>query len=211
MAKTKKNYMHKQYTFLALGDSYTVGEGVLLHRSFPYQTVQALRRSGYDASAPEILAQTGWTTEELATGVQEYAFLPKYDFVTLLIGVNNQYRDQDIVLYKQQFESLLKKSLELTSGKKDHVFVLSIPDYSITPFVREKDKAKISKEIDEYNKLNKAVSIQYKTAYLDVAEDFREAKDSPILLASDGLHPSEVMYARWAKRLAEAFEKLLKK
>lgn len=203
--------MHKQYTYLALGDSYTIGEAVSLYKSFPYQTVQALRRNNYDVAAPEILAQTGWTTDELTTGVQEYSFAAKYDLVTLLIGVNNQYRGQDIVLYKEQFEPLLKKSVDLAGGKKDHVFVISIPDYSITPFAQSKDTVKISKEVDQYNKLNKAISIQYKTAYFDVAEDFCEAKDSPILLAPDGLHPSEVMYARWAKKLADAFGKLLKK
>lgn len=203
--------MQKQYTYLALGDSYTIGEAIPLTKSFPYQTVQLLRQGSYDIAAPEIIAQTGWTTDELQSAMQNYLFPPKYDFVTLLIGVNNQYRGQEIILYKEQFETLLKKSIDLAGGKKDHVFVLSIPDYSLTPFAQLKEPEKRSKEIDEYNKLSKAISIQYKVLYIDVTEGFREAKEREELIASDGLHPSEKEYSNWAKKLADAFGKLLKK
>lgn len=203
--------MQKQYTLLALGDSYTIGEAVLLQESFPYQSVQLLRKSGYNFAAPEIIARTGWTTEELTSALTNYIFSAKYDFVTLLIGVNNQYRGQDIILYKEQFEGLLKKTLELAGGKKEHVFVLSIPDYSVTPFAASKNAEAISKEIDEYNKLNKAICIQYKIPYIEITSGSREAGSKEGMIAGDGLHPSASEYARWAKKLAGPIEKLLKK
>lgn len=203
--------MQKRYTYLALGDSYTIGEGIPMHKNFPYQTVQLLRKDGYDFAAPEIVAQTGWTTDELQNGIQGYLLESKYDFVTLLIGVNNQYRGQQIILYKEQFEALLKKCLDLVGGKKEHAFVISIPDYSITPYAQTKEPGKISKEIDEYNKLSKAICIQYKVHYIDISEDYREAEKAKDLLATDGLHPSEKEYAKWAKKLAGTFKKLLKK
>lgn len=203
--------MHRHYTYLALGDSYTIGEAIPLLQSFPYQTVQLLRKAGYDFSAPEIIAKTGWTTEELQASMTNYAFSSKYDLVTLLIGVNNQYRGQPIILYKQQFEALLNKGLELSGGKKDHLFVLSIPDYSLTPYSADKDREAISKEIDEYNKLKMAICLQYKVPFLDITEDFKVAKNKEVLIAEDGLHPSSKEYTRWAKKLSDAFKKLLKK
>ena len=203
--------MQRHYTLLSLGDSYTIGEAISLQKSFPYQTVQLLRKSGFDFSAPEIIAKTGWTTEELQVCIADYTFSPQYDFVSLLIGVNNQYRKQDIILYKEQFESLLNKGQELTGGKKDHLIVLSIPDYSVTPFALEEDKATICKEINEYNKLSKALSIQYKIPYLDITEDSREARENPKLIAGDGLHPSAKEYTKWAKKLSEMIGKSIKK
>jgi hypothetical protein len=131
--------MHSTYTYLALGDSYTIGESVLIQKSFPYQTVQLLRRQGYHFSAPEIVAKTGWTTDELEEGIKDHEFLAKYDFVSLLIGVNNQYRGRDVMLYKMEFEELLKKALSFVHNKSSHVIVVSIPDYSVTPFAQSKD------------------------------------------------------------------------
>jgi lysophospholipase L1-like esterase len=203
--------MQRHYTLLALGDSYTIGEAIPLHQSFPYQAVQLLRKKGYNFSAPEIIAKTGWTTEELQAAMEDHLFSSRYDFVTLLIGVNNQYRGQQIIHYKEQFETLLNKSLELTGDKKDHLFVLSIPDYSHTPFAAGKNKGAISKEIDEYNKLNKAICIQYRVPYIDTNNVFGIAGNKEVLIAEDGLHPSAAAYAGWAKKLAEAIEKLVKK
>jgi lysophospholipase L1-like esterase len=203
--------MQKQYTYLALGDSYTIGEAVLLQQSFPYQVVQLFRQQGFSVAAPEIVAKTGWTTEELLAGMADYVFSPKYNFVSLLIGVNNQYRGQQIILYKQQFELLLKRCIQLAGGKKDHVFVLTIPDYSVTPFAKDLDMEKISKEIDEYNNLIKALCIQYKVCCIDNTEGKRLAKEQPELLAEDGLHPSPKEYTAWAERLSETVMKLFKK
>ena len=128
------------YSLLALGDSYSIGEGVMLHQNFPYQTVQILRTMGYEFHAPEIIAKTGWTTDELEEGMKGYRFLSRYDFVTLLIGVNNQYRGADIIPYKEQLEELLKKAITMANGKKEHVIMLSIPDYSVTPFADSMDR-----------------------------------------------------------------------
>ncbi len=202
--------MHKPYTYLALGDSYTIGEDVLLQESFPYQIVQMLRKEGYDMAAPEIIAKTGWTSEELQAGIAGYTFSARYDFVSLLIGVNNQYRQLDLIFYKQQFEALLIKAVELAGDKRDHVVVLSIPDYGVTPFAKEKDTVKISKEIDEYNNLGKALCIQYKIPYVDITESARATSDAASI-AEDGLHPSAKEYAEWAGKLAEMFGNLMKK
>ena len=199
------------YTYLALGDSYTIGEMVPLLKSFPYQATCLLRKDGFIITAPEIIAKTGWTTDELDEAIKQYQFLPKYDFVTLLIGVNNQYRGRDIIEYKEQFEGLLKKAIAFADGKQEHVIVLSIPDYGVTPFAAGKNAEKISKEIDEYNTLNKAISIQYKVHYLEITESTRKAKTNPALVAADGLHPSEKEYAKWAKKLVELMKNKIKK
>lgn len=203
--------MHHPYTYLALGDSYTIGEGILLHKSFPYQTVSLLRKEGYDFAAPEIIAKTGWTTDELEAGIISHRFLSKYDYVSLLIGVNNQYRGRNIMEYKEQFEHLLKKSIQLANGKPDRVLVLSIPDYGATPFGQSLNSEKVSKEIDEYNTLNKALSIQYKVHYIEITEGSRKAKTNAALVTHDGLHPSAKEYAKWSKKLAEIMHAGVKK
>jgi len=203
--------MHHTYTYLALGDSYTIGEGISLTKSFPYQAVALLRKDVYDLSAPEIIAKTGWTSDELEEGINSHILSAKYDIVTLLIGVNNQYRGRDIAEFKQQFENLLNRSIELANGKKDHVFVISIPDYGVTPFAKIMDSEKITKEIDEYNNLQKAIAIQYKVHYIDITEGSRKAKTNLSLVANDGLHPSEKEYAKWAKKLVAGMKLLLKK
>lgn len=201
----------RSYSLLALGDSYTIGEAVPLHKNFPYQAIQLLRKKGLDFLAPEIIAKTGWTSEELKASIKNYKFLERYDFVTLLIGVNNQYRGVDIIEYKEEFEYLLKKAISLAHGKTSHVFVISIPDYSITPFAKDKNVRKISKEVDEYNTLSKAISIQYKVNFIDITRESRKAKTNSTLLAHDGLHPSPKEYSKWAKKLAEGILKLVKK
>ena len=198
------------YSYLALGDSYTIGETISLNKSFPYQVVQLLRKKGYNFHAPEIIAKTGWTTDELQEAIAGNALLSKYDFVSLLIGVNNQYRGRDAIEYKEQFEEILKKAIELTNGKKDHVIILSIPDYGVTPHVRSTDKEKVSKEIEVFNGINKALSIQYKVQYLDITACSKEAKTNADLIAQDGLHPSEKQYRTWAEKLADLITAHLK-
>lgn len=196
-----KDTMH-HYTYLALGDSYTIGESVLLQKSFPYQVTQLLRKGGFSFNAPEIIAKTGWTTDELDAAMKDYQFESKYDFVSLLIGVNNQYRGRDTIEYKQQFEELLKKAIGLANGKKNHVLVVSIPDYSVTPFSAGADKEKISREVDIFNSINKALSIQYKVQYVDITPGSRLAATQPGLVAEDGLHPTALEYANWAKEVS---------
>lgn len=198
------------YSYLALGDSYTIGETLPLHKSFPYQLVQLLRGREYGFYAPEVIAKTGWTTDELQEAMSVSVLLSKYDFITLLIGVNNQYRGRDAIEYKEQFEEILKKAIGLANGKKDRVIVMSIPDYSITPYADTMDRERISKEIEVFNGINKALSIQYKTRYLDITTDSREAKNNTDLIAQDGLHPSEKQYSKWAEKLAELITAQLK-
>lgn len=198
------------YNYLALGDSYTIGEGVSLTKSFPYQVVQLLRSKEFNFGAPEIIAKTGWTTDELQDAISKIKLLSKYDFVSLLIGVNNQYRGRDALEYKEQFEELLKKAIELANGKKEHVLIVSIPDYSVTPYANSTDTEKISKEIEVFNGINKALSIQYKVQYVDITETSRNTKNDPTLTTSDGLHPSEKEYAKWAEKIVEVISSQLK-
>jgi lysophospholipase L1-like esterase len=198
------------YNYLALGDSYTIGEAVSLTESFPYQVVQLLRSKEYNFNAAEIIAKTGWTTDELLDAINKSTLLSKYDFVTLLIGVNNQYRGRDALEYKEQFEELLKKAIELANGKKEHVIIVSIPDYSVTPYANSMDTEKISKEVEVFNSINRALSIQYKVQYVDITETSRNAKSDPALITSDGLHPSGKEYAKWAEKIIETMSSQLK-
>jgi lysophospholipase L1-like esterase len=202
--------MQQTYNYLALGDSYTIGESVNLYESFPYQLVQLLRRSGITIAAPEVIAKTGWTTDELQAAMQSYRFLNKYDLVTLLIGVNNQYRGRDAVQYKMELEDLLIRAIELANDKPSHVIVVSIPDYGATPFAAQMDRDKISSEIDIFNNINKALSIQYKTHYADITPGSKKAISEPGLVASDQLHPSEKEYGIWAEKIAKMGTSLLK-
>lgn len=195
--------MEKVLTYLALGDSYSIGESVLLYQSFPYQVVQLLRKKGLNFSAPEIIARTGWTTDELSAGIGACRFLPQYNYITLLIGVNNQYRGRTVEEYKVEFETLLKQALQFGEGKKERVIVLSIPDYSVTPFAASMDQEKIAKEIDLFNSVSKAVSIQYKVHYIDITPESREASGDQSFLAEDKLHPSAKAYKKWAEKVAD--------
>jgi hypothetical protein len=199
----------KRFTYLALGDSYTIGEAVPVYESFPYQAVQLLRQKGFGFHAPEIVAKTGWTTSELRTGINNHIFLPAYNIVSLLIGVNNQYRNEEIKNYPLDFELLLQQAISFAGSNREHVFVLSIPDWSVTPFARASlpDKhgrtaQQVSAEIDSYNQLNKSIAEKYGVHYIDITPCTREAANDESLLAADGLHPSGKDYGRWAVAFA---------
>jgi lysophospholipase L1-like esterase len=191
----------KQYSFLALGDSYTIGESVPIQDNFPNQTVQLLKNDGFNFTSPEIVAKTGWTTDELQTSINARTLLPKYDFVTLLIGVNNQYRGRTVDNYKPEFESLLKQAIQFAGNDTTRVIVISIPDWGATPFASGRDRVQIAKEIDEYNAANKQIAAVYKVNYIDITPGTREAINDPSLVAGDGLHPSTKEYKRWAEKL----------
>jgi lysophospholipase L1-like esterase len=193
----------KALTFLALGDSYTIGESLPIYENFPYQTIQLLRKSGIAVHAPEIVAKTGWTTDELMAGIDRTIFEKSYDIVTLLIGVNNQYRGKDPSTYEKEFEQLLNKAIAFAGGKKQHVFVLSIPDWGATPFAASRDRIKIGNEIDLFNSINKKSTDAAGIAYISITEGSREATSNASLVAKDGLHPSGLEYGRWAKKLAD--------
>ncbi len=194
----------KQRSFLALGDSYTIGESVPIYESFPYQTVQLLRSKGMSVHAAEIIAKTGWTTDELMAGIEKTTFEQSYDIVSLLIGVNNQYRGKDPAVYEKEFEKLLNKAIAFAGGNKKHVFVLSIPDWGATPFAANRDRTKIGKEIDQFNTINRKITENAGIVYLSITEGSREATSNALLVAKDGLHPSGLEYGRWAKKLADA-------
>jgi lysophospholipase L1-like esterase len=191
------------YTFLSLGDSYTIGEQVDPHKNFPHQVVSLLQKCGYDFSPPTIIAQTGWTTDELGDAIKQAALPGRYDFVTLLAGVNNQYRGRSAEDYLPEFEALLKRAIRFASDRSEHVIVLSIPDWGATPFASDRNRGQITREIDEYNMAKKLLATIYKARYLDVTPWTREAAQHPSLLAADGLHPSAVEYRRWAEKISE--------
>ena len=197
----------QHYSYLALGDSYTIGETVLLADNFPYQTVQLLREKGVSFYAPEIIAKTGWTTDELATAIRQRKTLPSYDFVTLLIGVNNQYRGRTTENFKPEFEALLQQAIKFAGNNKDHVFVLSIPDWGVTPFAEGRDRAQVAREIDAYNNVCKQVSAEKNVHFIDITPSTRLATQDPSLVAADGLHPSGKEYAKWAAELATGIQK----
>jgi len=196
-------------TYLALGDSYTIGQSVAVSERFPVQTVTMLNNLGVNFKQPEIIAQTGWTTDSLLFRLDGTPPLQnKYDIVTLLIGVNNQYQGRSIEEYRQQFITLLERSILYAGNIKEHVFVLSIPDYSVTPFASGRDKDRIAREIDSFNLVNKAVSGEYEVNYIDITPGSRLAANDPTLIANDGLHPSGAMYRTWAGQLAPAIRVL---
>jgi len=183
--------------FLALGDSYTIGEKVDSAERWPVQLVRMLRAQRLAVSDPQIVARTGWTTDELAAGISVAAPVGPYALVTLLIGVNNQYRGRDAERYRAEFVSLLVQAVEFAGGKAQHVVVLSIPDWGVTPFAAGRDRAKIAGEIDRFNAINREESLRAGAAYVDVTPASREAHDG--WTTADGLHPSGRQYTRWAE------------
>ena len=195
---TEEKYSNKKLNYLALGDSYTVGEGVKYENSFPVQLVNDLKFDGIKIDSINIIAKTGWTTSKLIDSLSTYNN-KKYDLVTLLIGVNNQYRDLNISDYIVEFENLLLRSISYS--KNSNVFVLSIPDYGVTPFAVDMDREKISKEIDEYNRINKEISKKYNIEYFNVTDISRLAEFDSTLLTNDRLHPSKKMYKMWVNEL----------
>ncbi len=189
-------------TYLALGDSYTIGQSVHPQARFPAQTAALLRKEGFVIAAPVYIAATGWTTLNLAGAITTASLKPPYDLVSLLIGVNDQYQSRDTANYRSRFTSLLNKSIELSGNRPARVFVLSIPDYSATPFVAEAYKKQVSKEIDWFNTINRDVCLQRNISYSDITPSTRQALTDPSLVATDGLHPSGLEYLKWAALLA---------
>jgi len=199
----------KAYSYLALGDSYTIGQSVMASENFPNQTVQLLNQQNYNFKSPEILATTGWTTDELQNNINSHTFTPPYDFVSLLIGVNNQYRGRSVENYKPEFESLLKQAIQFAGGNATRVIIVSIPDWGVTPFSNGRDREQIAREIDEYNAANRYISEIYKVHYIDITPGSREAATDPSLVAGDGLHPSAKEYTRWAQKVFAAIKQQL--
>lgn len=196
-------YFMKQYSYLALGDSYTIGEQVRIHESFPYQTVQLLRKNNLSFYPPEIVAVTGFTTDELGSLINDTILLPQYDFVSLLIGVNNQYRGRPVENFAEEFETLLKRAIEFSGDNPRHVFVISIPDWGVTPFAADRDQEKIATGIDAFNAVCESVSEQHKTHFINITASQRQDGNKEDFLAADKLHPSGKEYAKWAALLSD--------
>lgn len=199
---TGKNY-------LALGDSYTIGQGVTEAERYPNQTRVLLQGEGIDFRTPHIIAVTGWTTVQLQSAIETQQLADTFDIVTLLIGVNDQYQQMSIDGYRQRFQILLTKAIFLAGNRAQRVVVLSIPDYSVTPFAQYSDRDRIRREIDAFNQVNREITLARGAQYLDITASTREAASDRSLLAADGLHPSGKEYAKWAQRLAPLIRAVL--
>ncbi|GAA0724878.1 SGNH/GDSL hydrolase family protein [Dokdonella soli] len=197
--------------FLALGDSYTIGEGVAPQERWPVQLAHRLRADDIAIGEPEIIAKTGWTTDELSAAMDAAAFSPPYALVTLLIGVNNQYRGRDLDNYRAEFGALLARAIMLAGGRADRILVVSIPDWGVTRFAREpgRDPERIAAQIDAFNAAARAIAAEREVAFVDVTGISREAGDADDLLVGDGLHPSALQYTRWTAAIHDAAKRSL--
>ncbi len=204
------NTPHK-YSMLCLGDSYTIGEAVPEEARFPNQAIEILKEKGFAFEKPRIIAKTGWTTDELANAIVEDKPGGKYDVVTLLIGVNNQYRSRDKENYRQEFTALLHTAIAFSETGKKGVFVISIPDWGVTPFAEKDSRSakEIGAQIDAFNAIGKEVALANGVHFIEITKESRKAATHASLIAEDGLHPSAEMYKHWAGLLAKGVEGIL--
>jgi lysophospholipase L1-like esterase len=196
--------------YLALGDSYTIGQSVDITQRYPVQIADSLKARGYLVEDPRIIAVTGWTTSDLKAGIAAANPQGPYDLVSLLIGVNNQYRGQDINIYRTEFEELINQSINFAGNDTGRVIVLSIPDWGVTRFATGRDREKIAREIDQYNAVNKEITLSKGIVWIDVTAISRLAGQDETLIASDGLHPSGKMYTEWVRLSLPEIVKMLK-
>ncbi len=190
--------------YLALGDSYTIGEGVAEKKRWPVQLANRLAAGGIRVQAPEIIAKSGWTTDELLAAIEDQDPKSDHDLVTLLIGVNNQYRGRSAEDYRPEFEKLLKLAIELARGDPQRVIVVSIPDYGITPFIAEKperDPKEIATQLDAFNLIAQKLTRDHGANWVDVTFVSREHGGKTSMLAEDNLHPSGRMYQLWTDEI----------
>jgi acyl-CoA thioesterase I len=197
------------FKYLALGDSYTKGEAVSVSQSFPFQLLNYLYKDSLvESGSLKVIAETGWTTTELKTAIAQQDDTTTYNLVTLLIGANNIYRNYPIDLYEAEFQELLQTAIRKANNNPNNVIVISIPDYGYTPFGKN-NKTKISAEINKYNAINKTLSVNAAVRYVDITPISRQGLEQPVLIASDNLHPSAVMYALWVGLLAVEVKAIL--
>jgi len=189
--------------YLALGDSYTIGERVEPGERWPAQLASLLRQEGFAVLEPEIIARTGWTTDELMADIERSAPEGRFDLVSLLVGVNDQYRGRDAEEYRKPFRALLERAVAFAGGEAGRVVVVSIPDWGATPFARGRDRARIAAEIDRFNAVNREETERTGARYVDVTgiSGLSGAPGAEALVAADGLHPSGAMYAEWTRRI----------
>lgn len=196
--------------YLALGDSYTIGTSVEEPERFPAQAVELLKKENINVSNLQYIATRGWTTFDLMASIREQNPSSNFDIVTLLIGVNDQYDGIDIAKYEKNFAELLATAIELSGNRPSRVFVLSIPDYSAVPFIAASDKARVSKEVEAFNAVNKKITLENNIAYIDITPSTKAAIDDLSLVASDNLHPSGKEYQKWAELVAPSIISALK-
>ncbi|WP_412466969.1 SGNH/GDSL hydrolase family protein [Pedobacter sp. KLB.chiD] len=209
---TKPSNSTGNFTYLALGDSYTIGESVKQAESFPYQLQGLLKAQNITVATPKIIAVTGWTTNELQAAIKSENLNGTFSFVTLLIGVNNQYRGYPLSTYKKEFSELLQTAITYAGGNKARVFVVSIPDWGVTPFGKNSGRSTqtIASEIDSFNAANQEITLAAGVNYTNITPASRNAATDLSLVAEDGLHPSGKMYTEWATALSTKVAALLK-
>jgi lysophospholipase L1-like esterase len=198
-------------SWLALGDSYTIGEGVDAAGRWPMQLAHALREDGIALGDPRIVAATGWTTDELSAALDAQEPMGTFGFASLLIGVNNQFRRRSAEDYCGEFAALLARTIAYAGGRADRVLVLGIPDWGVTPFGHDsgRDRARISRELDAYNAIADEMCLQRGVAFVDITRINRERGAEAGMLAGDGLHPSAAMYAQWTQLALPVARRLL--
>lgn len=196
--------------YLALGDSYTIGESVQPTGRYPVQFAKQLNDAGIETESPQIIATTGWRTDQLIEAVANTTFPDTFDLVSLLIGVNNQFQGKPISTYEKEFEELLQTSIDLAGGDKNRVFVLSIPDYAFTPYGQNSNPNSISEGIDNFNAVNKTITENMGVRYFNITPISRKGVEEPALVASDGLHPSAEQYRRWVEVFFEEMKEVVK-
>ena len=194
-----------QQTFLALGDSYTVGIGVDQSESWPFQLIKKLAAESIIIAPPRVIAENGWTTIDLKKAIDEAALDFPYDWVSLLIGVNNQYDGKSIAAFQNEFEQLLSQAILFAGSKKENVFVISIPDWGKTPFAKERDREQIALEIDNFNQVIYEQCIRVGVAFIDITPLSRTIDTHPAFIAEDGLHPSGQQYKAWIDEIVPFF------
>lgn len=202
--------MSNGLSYLALGDSYTIGESVTEDQRWPMQLAQRLTLKGSPVSAPQIIAKTGWTTDELKAKIVSENITKTYDLVSLLIGVNNQYRGRSVEEFRKEFIDLLETAIQFSGNQPQHVFVVSIPDWGVTPFGKNSPKKSISKQIDLFNAIKKQESEKKGILFIDITPISRQATNDASLVAEDGLHPSGKMYQLWTEKIVPELLKNLK-
>ena len=189
--------------YLALGDSYTIGEANFAEDKFPELLVERLRDDTIEMADPRVIAQTGWTTTKLSEAIEAAMIIDTFDLVSLLIGVNNQFTGLSLDDYEVAFEELLLQSIAFAGGDKDKVVVLSIPDYAYTEFGQMRDPDLISEEIDQFNAAKKTITENYAVLYIDITPISRMGLGDPSLVSDDNLHPSAEMYKLWVDLMYE--------
>ena len=197
--------MSLKESYLALGDSYTVGESISKKHAWPKQLVDSLKKRNIFLSEPRIIAKTGWTTDELIKAINDSSLDYPYDWVSLLIGVNNQYRGRDLDEFKLQFESLLFEAIAFSGNRKERVFVISIPDWGSMPFAKDRDPNKIAIEIDNFNQIIYEVCAFENIKFIDITPITRNIYSNPNWIAKDSLHPSKEQYSKWVEKMIPYF------